>query len=120
MNQSTKDKIYRVEGYLKLSSLIVLQLMPYKVSIGVLLCIQLLALLRSYSYPSLSKAYLSTILPSEFFFNSLYLSLLAFTQLYSLLYFLPVVLHVVSGVCEFEHQEKVVQARMGAWAARLL
>ncbi len=108
MDQPTKDKIYRIEGYLKLSSLILIQLLPYNICILLLLSIQLLALVRSYSYPSLSKAYLSSILPSEFFFNSLFLLLLSFTNIHSLLYFLPIIVHVVSGVCEFEHQEKVV------------
>ena len=119
MEALTKDKIYLVEGYLKLSSLLLLQLLPYTFCILLLLCIQLLALVRSYGLPCFSKAYLSTILPSEFLFNSLYLILLFFMDLHSLLYFLPVAVHVLSGVCEFESKEKVVQRRMGSWAGKV-
>jgi hypothetical protein len=85
-----------------------MQVLPYRLSILLLLSIQILALLRSYNYPAFSRAYLSTVLNSEFFFNALFLVLLSLVKVYSLLYFMPVAMHVVSGVCEFEFQEKIL------------
>lgn len=96
------SNLYQIEGFLKLLYIPGVFIMPgfYLKIMVAIICI--MALIRNYGKPKFSKEYGSKLIPSEFTANLLYLiSISVHYPQNSLLFFLPISIHLSSGIVEF-------------------
>ena len=98
LNQS----LYKIEGYLKIFFVLGLLLLS-GFHLKLLICaICLMALVRNFGFPKFNKDYFIKLIPSEFFANLLYiLSISLHSPQNGLLFFLPIGIHLSSGIVEF-------------------
>lgn len=94
--------LFKIEGYLKIAFIPGLLLLPgfyLKVLVAV---VCLLAITRNFGLPKLNKEYFIKLIPSEFCSNLLYiLSISLHSSQNGFLFFLPIAIHLSSGIVEF-------------------
>ena len=94
--------LFKIEGYLKLAFIPGLLLLSGFHLKLLVVAVCLLAMVRNYGMPKLNKEYFIRLIPSEFFSNILYLlSISLTTPQNGFLFFLPIAIHLSSGIVEF-------------------
>ena len=96
------DKLYKIEGVLKLIYLPGLVILPGMYLKIMLVVVFLLAIIRNYGMPVKSREYGLKVIGSEFAANILYLAVISIASSQnSSLFFLPLTIHLSSGIIEF-------------------
>lgn len=101
-NQGNISLFFKIEGYLKIAfipGLLLFSGFHLKILIFV---ICLMAIVRNYGPPKFSKEYMVKVIPSEFTANLLYLLSISLNSSQNgFLFFLPIAIHLSSGIVEF-------------------
>ena len=96
------DKLYKIEGVLKLVYLPGLVIIPGMYLKIMLVAVFILAIIRNYGMPIRSKEYGLKVIGSEFAANILYLAVITIASSQnSSIFFLPLTIHLSSGIIEF-------------------
>jgi len=94
--------LFKIEGYMKLAFVPGLIFLPGFHLKLLVVAICFLAIIRNFGVPKFNKEYFIKLIPSEFFSNMLFLlSISLTTPQNGYLFFLPIAIHLSSGIVEF-------------------